>query len=213
MLVALVLSAATPLLAELPPVPVPVENPITEPKRVLGKILFWDEQLSSDGTIACGTCHRPAAGGADPRSARHPGIDKGTIDDVHGSPGIVARNRSGEVVTHAVFGAEPQVTPRLTPSNFTGLWAEELFWDGRAGSRFVDPVSGKAVIARGGALENLALAALVNNAEMARADRAWRDLTADIERARPLALATRWPPDTGAAIARLGTYPALFAAA
>ena len=48
--------------AALPPVPVPAENPITEPKRVLGKILFWDEQLSSDNTVACGTCHRPGQG-------------------------------------------------------------------------------------------------------------------------------------------------------
>ena len=90
----LALAASSRLAAELPAVPVPVENPITEPKRVLGKILFWDEQLSSDGSVACGTCHRPAAGGADPRTRRHPGIDKGTIDDVMGSPGIVvARSR------------------------------------------------------------------------------------------------------------------------
>ena len=73
--------------AAVPPVPVPPENPITEPKRVLGKILFWDEQLSSDGSVACGTCHRPAFGGADPRAGRYPGVDKGTIDDVRGSPG------------------------------------------------------------------------------------------------------------------------------
>ena len=44
---------ASAALAALPPVPVPAENPITEPKRVLGKILFWDEQLSSDNTVAC----------------------------------------------------------------------------------------------------------------------------------------------------------------
>ncbi|PCI76408.1 MAG: hypothetical protein COB20_10545 [SAR86 cluster bacterium] len=43
--------------------PAPDENPITESKRVLGKILFWDEQLSSDDTVAYGTCHKPAAGG------------------------------------------------------------------------------------------------------------------------------------------------------
>jgi cytochrome c peroxidase len=35
----------------------------------------------------------------------------------------------------------------------------------------------------------------------------------DIETARPLALATGWPPDIAAAIARDSTYPALFAAA
>ena len=50
----------------LPPVPVPPENPITEAKRVLGKILFWDEQLSSDNTMACGTCHITGAPGRGP---------------------------------------------------------------------------------------------------------------------------------------------------
>lgn len=37
------------------PPPESAENPITEEKRILGKILFWDEQLSSDDTVACGT--------------------------------------------------------------------------------------------------------------------------------------------------------------
>ncbi|MCA8963956.1 MAG: cytochrome-c peroxidase, partial [Planctomycetes bacterium] len=44
---------------QLPPVPVPSQNPMTPAKVVLGKILFWDEQLSSDDSIACGTCHVP----------------------------------------------------------------------------------------------------------------------------------------------------------
>jgi cytochrome c peroxidase len=212
-LLALVCSGAAPLLAAVPPVPVPAENPITEPKRVLGKILFWDEQLSSDGTVACGTCHRPAAGGADPRAARNPGVDKGTIDDVMGSPGIVALDRHGRPQLDPVFGDRPQVTARLSPSNFTALWAEELFWDGRARSQFKDPVTGKVAITRGGALENQALTALMNPAEMAKAGRTWSDLAADIERAKPFALATDWPLDAGAAIAKYGTYPALFAAA
>jgi len=56
----LFLLAAPAALAQLPPPPVPAENPITESKRVLGKILFWDEQLSSDNTVACGSCHSPA---------------------------------------------------------------------------------------------------------------------------------------------------------
>ncbi|MEL6908320.1 MAG: cytochrome c peroxidase, partial [Planctomycetota bacterium] len=47
--------------------PAPAANPTTPEKAVLGKILFWDEQLSSDGTIACGTCHIPGVGGGDPR--------------------------------------------------------------------------------------------------------------------------------------------------
>src|SRR5688572_23308683 len=155
--------AASPLLAAgLPPVPVPAENPITEPKRVLGKILFWDEQLSSDGTVACGTCHRPSAGGGDPRSGRHPGIDKGTIDDVMGSPGIASLDRDGRARPHPLFGTGPQVTRRLTPSNFTAIWADELFWDGRAQSQLKDPLTGKVAIPRGGALESQALSALLN---------------------------------------------------
>ena len=209
----LALFSSSPLYAGLPPVPVPAENPVTEPKRVLGKILFWDEQLSSDGSIACGTCHRPSAGGADPRAARHPGSDKGTIDDVMGSPGIVARDRDGRPRPHAVFADGPQVTPRATPSNFTAIWAEQLFWDGRAGSELKDPLTGKVAIARGGALENQALAALLNDAEMAKLGRTWADVTADLTRARPLALATSLPPDTAAAIAQNASYSELFASA
>jgi cytochrome c peroxidase len=201
------------LLAAVPPVPVPPENPLTEPKRVLGKMLFWDEQLSSDGSIACGTCHRPAYGGADPRAGRYPGVDKGTIDDVHGSPGIVSLDRNGRPMVDAVFANQPQVTPRLTPSNFGALWADELFWDGRARSRFDDPLSGQTVIARGGALENQAAAALVTSTEMAKRDRSWADVTNEIARARPLALATNLPKDVAAALARRATYPELFLAA
>ena len=59
----------------LPPVPAPPQNPVTAEKAVLGKILFWDEQLSSDDTMACGTCHLPEANGADPRFGTHPGFD------------------------------------------------------------------------------------------------------------------------------------------
>ena len=64
----------------LPPPPVPPQNLITPQKAVLGKILFWEEQMSADNTVACGTCHVfNAAGGSDPRSSGagsvHPGFD------------------------------------------------------------------------------------------------------------------------------------------
>ena len=77
--------------AALPPVPVPPENPITESKRVLGKILFFEEQISTSNVVSCATCHVPASGGADPRVAAHPGLDGivGTPDDIQGSPGVV----------------------------------------------------------------------------------------------------------------------------
>ena len=53
--------------AELSPIVPPVENPITEAKRVLGKILFWDEQLSSDAPEAV----REALAGAHGYAVRH----------------------------------------------------------------------------------------------------------------------------------------------
>ena len=207
----LFLSART--FAALPPVPVPAENPITEAKRVLGKALFWDEQLSTNGTIACGTCHRPGFGGADPRAGRNPGTDKGTIDDVRGSPGIVLLDREGKPQPHPVYGKEPQVTPRLAPSNFGALWAGQVFWDGRAGPVVTDPLSGETVIAHGGALENQVLSALLNPSEMAKTGRTWADLVSDVTSRRPLALATDLPSDVAAALATAPTYAKLFAAA
>jgi cytochrome c peroxidase len=197
----------------VPPVPVPVENPITEAKRVLGKVLFWDEQLSSNDTVACGTCHRPATGGADPRAGRFPGTDRGTIDDVWGSPGIVKLNTGGEQQDDPTFADQPQITDRLSPSNFGGIWAPELLWDGRATGEFRDPLTDEVVIAEGGALESQALQPLLNDVEMAKSGRDWDDVTDKLAHVEPLALATNLPPDLEAAIAESPSYPALFDAA
>jgi cytochrome c peroxidase len=45
--------------AGLPPVPVPDDNPMTAEKVALGKMLYFDKRLSSDGTVSCATCHDP----------------------------------------------------------------------------------------------------------------------------------------------------------
>ena len=37
----------------------PVDNPTSEAKIQLGRELFFDVNLSKDGTIACVTCHQP----------------------------------------------------------------------------------------------------------------------------------------------------------
>ena len=198
--------------AALPPAPVPAENPITEPKRVLGKILFWDEQLSSDNTVACGTCHRPGKGGGDPRQGRHPGADgiMNTDDDTFGSPGVARLDKAGIAREHKIFGMKPQVGDRTAPSNFGAIWSGYMFWDGRAGPTVADPETGKTVIRTGGALENQALGPLQNPAEMAKDSRGWADVDEKLQYARPLALATRLPPDTAAAIKAHPTYPQLF---
>jgi len=211
-LVALTLAPALTSASGLPPVPFPLENPLTEEKRVLGKILFWDEQLSSDNTVACGTCHRPGAGGADPRGLANPGRDAilGTEDDTVGSPGIRRLDVRGRPIAP---GQPAQVGTRSTPSNFGSLWAESLFWDGRAGSEFRDPDTGRVMIASGGALENQALGPLLNPVEMSREDRTSADVAHKLLDSTPLALASDLPPDMYAAIQRAPGYPALFAAA
>lgn len=199
--------------AALPPVPHPEANPPSEARRVLGKTLFWDEQLSSTNTVACGTCHRPGSGGVDPRVAVHPGTEPGTIDEVRGSPGIVALGPDGEPVDDAVFGRGVQATPRAALSNFGQLWADEMFWDGRAGPAFEDPLTGETVIEHGGALEAQAVDALMSTTEMSKRGRRWSEITAKLERVEPLARATRLPDDLAAALRERPTYPGLFEAA
>lgn len=49
----------------LDPVPVPAENPMTEARVSLGKLLYFDTRLSADSTISCASCHDPARGWTD----------------------------------------------------------------------------------------------------------------------------------------------------
>jgi cytochrome c peroxidase len=44
----------------LPPVPWPADNPYSAARVELGRYLFFDPRLSSDGTVSCATCHPPA---------------------------------------------------------------------------------------------------------------------------------------------------------
>lgn len=193
--------------------PVPVENPITESKRVLGKILFWDEQLSSDDTVACGTCHKPAAGGADSRLAINPGFDQifGTDDDIVGSPGIRSLDENGVQINDPIFGHAAQVTGRATPSFLTSMFADSNFWDGRATDQFVDPLSPNTiVIASGGALESQAVGPILSTVEMAQQGRNWSDVTLKLNIVTPLALASNIPADMTDALQGGTSYSQLF---
>ncbi|MFQ5734798.1 MAG: cytochrome c peroxidase, partial [Planctomycetaceae bacterium] len=48
--------------AGLPKRVVPVGNPLTEARVVLGRRLFFDGKLSGDGRVTCASCHRPEHG-------------------------------------------------------------------------------------------------------------------------------------------------------
>lgn len=45
----------------LPPIEWPADNPYSNVKATLGKLLFFDPRLSSDGTISCASCHSSQA--------------------------------------------------------------------------------------------------------------------------------------------------------
>lgn len=65
-----------PPLAPLPPVSFPLDNPYSEPKADLGRLLFFDPRMSGDGSTSCNSCH-PANDGswavASPISFGYPG--------------------------------------------------------------------------------------------------------------------------------------------
>lgn len=195
---------------------VPPENPQTPAKIVLGKLLFWEEQLSHDNSMACGTCHLPEHGGADGRPfAVHPGLDGliGTADDGRGSPGVVHQAGSGDFTPAGAFALRRQATARWSPTNLGAGAHHELFWDGRADSTFLDPETGQIAIAVGGALESQALGPILSAVEMGKDGRTWAEVEQKLAAAVPLRLASALTPDLQAALQQSPSYPQLFQAA
>ncbi len=207
------------LLAQpIPPVIHPVENPTNPDKVMLGKILFWEEQLGRDNTVACGTCHRPEVGGGDPRTFSplnlHPGTDGlfGTADDARGSRGVVRCDSNGLYLPDPIFYPFPQVTKRKASPSIGAAWDPQTFWDGRVGPQFLDPVTQQVVITNHGALE--AQAALPpTSGEMGCGGTTLALLATKLVTARPLRLASAIPTAMQAAIVARPTYPQLFQAA
>ena len=84
---------APPPLAALPPVPVPEDQPLTEDRVRLGKLLFFDARLSGDASIGCVDCHDPKKGWG----------DGGDLS--RGYPGTVHWRNSQTVVNSAYLNA------------------------------------------------------------------------------------------------------------
>lgn len=64
--------------ATVAPPPVPADNPMTAAKVELGRRLFYEADLSINGTMSCASCHEQKHGFAD-GNVTHPGV--------HGDPG------------------------------------------------------------------------------------------------------------------------------
>jgi cytochrome c peroxidase len=206
------LLAASGAVAALPPVPVPPENPITEPKRVLGKILFFDEQLSADSTVSCATCHTMTAAGSDLRRARNPGPDGllNSPDDIIASPGVIRSDALENYIRDSVFGTNRQITGRTANSPINLAFAIDTFWDGRARQRFTDPVTGAIVVNNGGGLESQVVAPPLSGVEMGHDGIVWSEVTGKLAGARPMALATNLTTDMAAALSDNPGYGELF---
>src|SRR5436190_17429080 len=185
----------------LGPPPVPPGNPVTASKVYLGKALFWDEQMSSTRTVACGTCHKAGGGGDDlraftsPSTSTNPGINQffGDGDDIVASRGVPQNNLDGTYLPSATYGMNEQVTGRSSVSYLNAGYQDLLFWDGRASNVFRDPITQAIILNGGGALESQVLGPPVNSTEMAHSGRDWNQVAARINESKPLALASNIP--------------------
>lgn len=185
----------------LEPPPVPTGNPITATKIYLGKVLFWEEQLSSTRTVSCGTCHINGKGGSDPRTvindpaSTNPGSDGifGTPDDVFSSPGVPLSLVDGTYQWSASYGIRTQSTTRKSNSAVNAGYPNLLFWDGRASNVFRDPITNSVILNNGAALESQAAGPPTSEVEMAHSGRDWHQTALQIENSRPLGLSPGIP--------------------
>jgi len=158
--------------------------------------LFFEEQLSSTGTVACATCHDFVRGGVDPRTstARNPGADGilFTADDQRGSPGITTVMPDGALWPLPGRGFGPAITGRRAPTVINSGYHTHLTYDGSKQS-----------------LEQLVPAPLFNVVEMGHFGRTWNDVITRVTNAVPLVFASNLPPRLQNFVASQ-TYPALF---
>src|SRR5439155_7706774 len=45
----------------------PTNNPVTDAGATLGRVLFYDKRLSTNGAVSCASCHQQKFGFSDPR--------------------------------------------------------------------------------------------------------------------------------------------------
>lgn len=74
----------------LPPISWPKDNPYNKKKAELGRLLYFDKRLSSDGTVSCATCHKPPAGYTD---------NLPVSEGIHGHKGV----RNSPTVINTVY--------------------------------------------------------------------------------------------------------------
>jgi len=97
---------------------VPID-PDFNTKERLGKLLFFEESLSTPPGQACSTCHAPEVAFADPEYELP--VSRGALPGRYG-------NRNDMPAAYAAF------VPPLSFDEEEEVWVGGLFWDGRANS-------------------------------------------------------------------------------
>jgi len=97
---------------------VSVDSTLTN-KEQLGKLLFFEKNLSTPPGQDCSACHDPELAFADPEKDLP--VSKGA------SPGLYG-NRNDMTISYAAF------VPPLHRNEDEGIWVGGLFWDGRVNS-------------------------------------------------------------------------------
>lgn len=91
-------------------------------KAHLGRMIFFDEGLSTPPGVSCATCHDPATGFADPRTASP--TSRGSIPTRFGS-------RNSPTVAYASYSPSFRFLTGMGPDGM-GIWAGGQNWDGAA---------------------------------------------------------------------------------
>ena len=108
----------------------------------LGKLLFWDEQVSIDNTVACGTCHAIAGGGGTDARLGAVFTGGGINNGNFGAFGVIPQSKdaSGSIVFgDGSSGIDRQVTPLHTPTMIGAFMLARQFWEtaGSVGPAFL----------------------------------------------------------------------------
>lgn len=116
-------------LGSLPDVTFPVNDPRSDAKEMLGKVLFWDPILSGQKDVACASCHLPEYGYGDglDLSIGVGGIGAGTAR-VQSDITIPPTRRNAPTIMNAAYNGLLNSTQIYDPLKAI------MFWDGRGRS-------------------------------------------------------------------------------
>ena len=109
--------------------PAPTNNPSTETKVALGRLLFFDPILSSTKDVSCATCHNPRFGWTDGRATPIGvgGEGIGPARTFHGPPSLPVIARNVPTILNVGFNG------LVTGTKFDPATAP-MFWDSRVQS-------------------------------------------------------------------------------